>query len=116
MKFAKPILVAVAAIMLAVYEFDCDSMTTPEQAMQCCASMPCSPQGHRGQDCCKAMPSMHVPFVQPLTPHAGFSFVVLAVLPDSSDSIDLMSSARHPASDSHAPPLIYSSSPVPLRI
>jgi len=51
-------------VALAAYALDCGAMTTPEQAMQCCSSMPCAPHGHDGQDCCKDMPSMHAPFVQ----------------------------------------------------
>jgi hypothetical protein len=44
-------------------------MTTPEQATQCCSSMPCMAQGHDGQDRCKSMPFMHAPFVRPTTIH-----------------------------------------------
>src|ERR1700758_3303990 len=65
MNQARPILIAALAVALAVYAFDCGAMTTPERAMQCCNSMPCSSQGHHGQDCCKTMPAMHAPFVQP---------------------------------------------------
>jgi thiol-disulfide isomerase/thioredoxin len=67
MNLAKPILVALLAVALAVYAFDCGAMTMPEQAMQCCNFMPCSSQGHRGQDCCKTMPAMHAPFVPIVT-------------------------------------------------
>ena len=116
MKFGKPILVAVVTMLLGVYAFDCDGMTTPEQAMQCCDSMACSPQGHHGQDCCQTMTSMHAPFVQSSTAYAGFSLHVLAVLPVSRESIVQTSSARSVTSDSQAPPLIYSLSPPPLRI
>src|SRR5215472_11662951 len=117
MRFAKPTLVAVIAVLLAAYAFDCDSMMTPEQTMDCCNSMPCSSQGHHGQDCCKTMPSMHAPFVQPTTVHAGFSFDVLAVLPAASESMDLDSSVRAVTSHWHAPPLLDSSpSPLPLKI
>ena len=105
------------ALSFAAYAFDCGGMMTPEQAMQCCNSMPCSSQGHNGQDCCKTMPSMHAPFVQLTTAHAGFSIDVLAVLPAASESMDLNSSARSVTSHWHAPPLLHSSPPpLPLRI
>jgi hypothetical protein len=48
MRFAKPILLAALAVALAAYAFDCGALGTPEQAMQCCNSMPCSSHGHRG--------------------------------------------------------------------
>ena len=35
-----------AVVALATYGLDCLAMTRPEQAMQCCRSMPCSPNGH----------------------------------------------------------------------
>jgi hypothetical protein len=116
MRFAKLTLVAVIAVLLAAYAFDCDSLTTPEQAMECCNSMPCSTQGHHGQDCCKTMPSMYSPFVQASTVHAVFSVDVVAVLPASIDSLDPVSSARIVASHWHAPPGLLLPSRLPLRI
>src|SRR5215469_3946562 len=117
MRFGKPILVAAIGVLLVAYAFDCAEMTTPEQAMQCCNSMPCSPQEHHeGQDCCKTMQSTQFPFVQPPTTNAGFSLDMLAVLPASQDSIDLRSSARSIRADWHAPPPLFSRSPQQLRI
>ena len=108
---------ALVALSFAVYAFDCADMTTPEQAMQCCNSMPCSSHGHPGQDCCKTMPSMHAPFVQPSAGHgAGFSLDILAVLPASNEPIEIASSARNIKSHWHAPPGILLPSPLPLRI
>ena len=60
----RPLFVAILALALGAYAFDCEAVTTPEQAMQC-KSMHCSPHGHHGQDCCKAMPTKHAPFVRP---------------------------------------------------
>jgi hypothetical protein len=117
MRLAKPIFVALLAVGLAAYAFDCWAATTPEQAMQCCNSMPCSSQGHHGQDCCKTMPAMHAPFVQPSLVHGiPYSPVVVAVLttPDQFHGED--SSASTIAEHSHAPPIGYSSAPPPLRI
>jgi len=112
MRLAKLMLLAVFAVALAAYAFDCG-----EAAMHCCNSMPCPPHNHRGQDCCKAMPTMHAPFVQPSTLHGvSPSAVALAVTPTSSESHGLDSLARSVAVHCHAPPIAYTQSPPPLRI
>jgi len=116
MRSGRPILVALIGLLLAAYALDCDSMMTPEQAMQCCNSMPCSSQDHHGQDCCKTMPSMHAPFMQPSTVHAGFSLNVLAVLPALTEATYLTSSSVSATLAWHDPPLIPAPSPQPLRI
>jgi hypothetical protein len=117
MYLAKQIFVLVAVVLLGVYAFDCEAMTTPEQAMQCCNSMPCSPQGHHEQDCCKTMPSMHAPFVQPSSVHGvSFASFVFAVLPTCGESLGMDSYAGHVAAQSHAPPIFYASALTPLRI
>src|SRR5277367_144643 len=64
MQLFRPILMLALLVALASYALDCGAMTTSEQAMKCCSSMPCAPHGHDGQDCCKDMPSMHAPFMQ----------------------------------------------------
>jgi hypothetical protein len=117
MRFSKPILVAVIAVALAAYAFDCSAMTTPDEAMQCCNSMPCSPQGHQGQDCCKTMPSMHAPFVKSSSVNSVGSFVFqladLASVQDftySDSFIGRVAVYSHAAPDSHALDL------TPLRI
>ena len=117
MRFAKVILFPVVAVLLAAYAFDCDAMATPEQAMQCCNSMPCSSHGHHAQDCCKTMPAMHAPFVQPNSA-SGVSFakIVFAVLAKSNESLGPDSSFRFTAAQSHAPPIFPSAHPLPLRI
>src|SRR5437870_12513128 len=82
MGLLRPILPALLAVALSAYGFDCSAMTTPEQAMQCCNSMHCSSPAHHGQDCCKRMPSVRSPFVQPSSVHGmSFSPAVLAVMP-----------------------------------
>jgi hypothetical protein len=117
MHLAKLILVLGIVVALGVYAFDCGAMTTPEQAMQCCKSMPCAPQGHHRQDCCKTMPSMHAPFVQPWSVHSvSFAGIVFAVLPASGESLGVISSARLVAAQSHAPPIWFSPAPLPLQI
>src|SRR5262245_42843238 len=116
MRFQRTIFLAVVATLLAVYAFDCDAMSTPEQAMQCCGSMPCSPHGHHGQDCCKAMPSMHPPFMKPSTVSQMSLTVVVGALPASDHLLPETTGELLPAAVSHAPP-IFSPPPFsPLRI
>ena len=117
MRLAKPIFLAVLTVALAAYAFDCGAATTPEQAMQCCNSMPCSSHGHHEQDCCKIMPTMRAPFVQPSSAHrVSYSPVVFGLLPQTSESIALGSSNRTIAALCHAPPIRSAPTPIPLRI
>jgi len=118
MRFIKPILLAVIAIALAAYAFDCLAVSTPEQAMQCCDSMPCSSHGHQhSQECCKTMPSMHAPFVQPASAHGpSFTPVFVAVLPALNASQGLDSSAAVLTAHCHAPPISPIAASSPLRI
>jgi hypothetical protein len=69
MRLAKTLLFVIATVALASRGFDCLAMTDPEQAMQCCQSMPCAPSGHHGQDCCKTMATIQTPFVQTPSSH-----------------------------------------------
>ena len=117
MRLAKSILLAVLAVAVAVYASDCGATTTPEQAKQCCDSMPCASHGHHGQECCKTMPSMQAPFVQPSSVHGiSFSPVLIAVMPASLQSHGLDASARGIAAQCHAPPIRYAPVLRPLRI
>src|SRR6266566_4286519 len=117
MRLANPIFLAVLAVALAAYAFDCGATTTPAQAMQCCNSMPCSSDGHHPQDCCKTMQAMHAPFVQPSSVHsASSSPLVFAVLPAARESLALGSSNRVIAAHCHAPPICSVPAPIPLRI
>jgi hypothetical protein len=117
MRAAKPILLAVLAVALAAYAFDCGATTTPEQAMQCCNSMACSPHGHHAQDCCKTMQAMHAPFVQPSSGHgASYSALAFAMLPATSESLAPRASDRVIAAHCHAPPICYAPTAVLLRI
>jgi hypothetical protein len=118
MRLARPILTAVVVVALAGYGLDCSAMSTPEEAMQCCDSMPCPSQGpDHSQDCCKTMPSIQAPFVQPHSAAGAlFTLVALALLPDVMASQDVDSSARVLFTAlSHAPP-IPQATPAPLRI
>ncbi len=117
MHLAKPILLAAVAMALAVYALDCGAMTTPEDAMQCCNSMPCSSQGHDHQDCCKTMGATDAPFVQPSSPrHVSISPILSAVLPASSESQAADSFLGVVAAHCNAPPSTYVPFPLPLRI
>jgi hypothetical protein len=116
MRLVKPIFLALLAVALGAYAFDCSAMTTPEQAMQCCNSMPCSRQGHHGQDCCKTMPAMRAPFVQPSVGRGVSHAPAVATLPAFSESSVLGSCARIVTADPHAPPILYSTAPQPLRV
>jgi hypothetical protein len=117
MRLAKPIFLGVLVVALAAYAFDCDAATTAEQAMQCCNSMPCSSHGHEGQDCCKTMPTVRAPFVQPSSVHGvSYSLLVFAVLPAVSESHRIDSADRVIVAQSHAPPILGTLTPLPLRI
>jgi hypothetical protein len=117
MRLAKPIFLGVLVVAFAAYAFDCDAATTPEQAMQCCNSMPCSSHGHDGQDCCKTMPTVRAPFVQPSSVHGvSYSPLVLAVLPAVSESHAVDSADRVIVAQFHAPPILGTLPPLPLRI
>jgi hypothetical protein len=118
MRFIRPILLASMTIAFATYAFDCLAMSTPDAAMQCCDMMHCSSHGHQhSQECCKTMPSMHAPFVQPASAHAlSFSPVFVAVLPafHASQVSDFPSSVL--TAQCHAPPIPQAAPPSPLRI
>src|SRR5467141_2761714 len=118
MHFAKPILLAVMAIAFATYAFDCLAMSTPDAAMQCCDTMHCSSHGHQhSQECCKTMPSMHAPFVQPASAHdPSFAPVFVAALPGFNASQSLDSSAGVLTAHCHAPPISQIVASSPLRI
>jgi hypothetical protein len=117
MRSAKPIFLAILAVALAAYAFDCSAATTPEQAMQCCKSMACSSHGHDAQDCCKTMPSMHAPFVQPSSGYGVFpSHVVVGVLLATEKAPAVDSSNGVIAAHCHAPPILYALAHAPLRI
>jgi len=118
MRFIKPILLSLMAIALATYASDCFAMSTPDEAMQCCDSMPCSAHGHEhSQECCKTMPSLHAPFVQPASAHAlSFSPVFVAVLPAFNVLKGLNFSAGVLTAHCHAPPISQIAVSSPLRI
>jgi hypothetical protein len=120
MRLIKPILLAVMATAFATYAFDCLAMSTPDAAMQCCNTMPCSPHSYdHSQECCKTMPSMHSVFVQPASAHAlSLSTIFITVLPgfNVSPSQVLDSRSNVLRAQCHAPPIPQAVAPSPLRI
>ena len=116
-RLMKLIFIAGFVAVLAAYSFDCGAAMTPEQAMKCCDSMPCSSQGQHGQDCCNTMPSAQASFVQPApVAHASFVPIVFALLRTLVDAHDRDSSARVIAAFAHDPPVSLLSASAPLRI
>lgn len=113
---------AVLAVALSAYAFDCEAMTNTAQAMLCCKSMHCSSHhhhgmGHHDMDCCKTMPSTHGPFLQSSSVHLSFAPVVFEVMltSDEPQGLDSSSSCRV-AAQCHAPPIFYVLAALPLRI
>src|SRR5579862_4822806 len=117
MRFSRHLLMAVLAVALVAYAFDCSAMATHEQAVECCQSMACSSQGHASEDCCKTMPAMHAPFVQPSSASSIASPAVqpsvLGIIPGI---IRLNSSSVRVSPNDHAPPSNSASDLTPLRI
>ena|SRR5437660_4767470 len=117
MRLLKPFFLAVLAVALGSYAFDCGAATTTEQAMECCNSMPCASQGHHAQDCCKTMPTMRAPFVQPSSLQViSYAPLVFAVLSATGESLAQDSFNSVIAAHCHAPPILYTPAPLPLRI
>src|SRR5664279_5644705 len=117
MRLARPIFLALLALSLTTYAVDCGATMTPDQAMQCCNSMPCSSHGHDGQDCCKTMPSMHAPYVQASSVSGPcFSPDLFTLTPPSVVSPDLASATHTITAHFHSPPIPGPPGQSPLRI
>jgi hypothetical protein len=118
MHLLKPMLLTMMVIAFAAYAFDCSAMSTPDEAIECCNTMPCSAHNpEHNQECCKTMPSMHAPFLQSASSHSPtLAPVFVAVLPgfNASQILDFPSNAL-PA-HCHAPPIPQAAVPSPLRI
>jgi len=116
---ATRILVVVFALAIAAYGFDCPATSTPDEAMQCCDTMPCASHAHNSsQNCCQTMQATHAPFVtQSSSQGPHFSPVLCGFLPAATSSQTLDSATEMlDGTRSHAPPV---SPPVllsPLRI
>lgn len=105
MRIAKALLMALLGITLAAYAFDCVGAEQPQQAMQCCRSMPCRSHGHQSQNCCKTMSVAHAPFIQaPRATGFSVSIVAPAPVPGLASLLDGCSPEHIVAARSHAPP------------
>jgi hypothetical protein len=113
----KAILLAAIALTVVVYPIDCLSAVSPEQAKQCCKTMPCPTDGH-AQNCCQTMPTAHLPFVPTPSLHkATAPLHALAVLAAYAASPAVGFAFRVAAAHSHAPPILSATSVAsPLRI
>jgi hypothetical protein len=117
MAVVKRILLMIAVVAVATYGFDCLAMTTAEQAMQCCKSMPCAPSGHHGQDCCKTMPSVNAPFLRSAhTSVAPIVHVLGALASRVADAPVALGESSTVSTLSHAPPIRYFAATLPIRI
>lgn len=116
MRFRKVIFIVALATALAGYAIDCGGMTTPEQAMQCCKTMPCSSHGYQGKNCCKSMEGMHAPFVLASSVHTPGVSVIAAVFPTSTASFILQPMLGGIPARYDSPPAVQLSSRSPLRI
>ena len=119
MRLARSFLLAVIAVALGAYGFDCEAMTSPEQASQCCRSMSmhCSSHGAHGMDCCKTMRTVHAPFVLPSSVRVfSSSHIVFAVMPADGKSTGALSSDLSLTAHCHAPPEPPLAAARPLRV
>jgi len=109
MRFGKSILLLALAAVLATYAVDCSAMNTPEQAMQCCGSMPCSPHHGNSEDCCKTMTSARTPNLLPAA-HASLHAPAVATF-KYTRTLDLAPLAPVPLAaaeaQQHSPPELY---------
>jgi hypothetical protein len=117
MRGLKSVLFVVVMMALAAYAIDCGAVTAPDQAMECCKSMPCHSHGQDSGDCCKAMTAQHAPFLPAISsqaislqPIAASAVAAVGARPTAA------SYARTVASLSHAPPFPSSIGSFPLRI
>jgi hypothetical protein len=117
MRFVRAVLLVVTAVALAAYGFDCLAMTAPEQAMQCSNSMPCMPNSHHGQDCCKTMPSVQTAFLQPSAGHTpSLTDVATVIVSEFPDVLGTHLVIPNTARVSHPPPIADPQASSPIRI
>jgi hypothetical protein len=117
MRRARAALLLIAVVAFAAYGSDCLTMATLEQAMECCNSMPCAPDSHHGQHCCKAMSAIHAPFVQAQPKHV-VTVVQLGAVPTSelAQTAGICATGVSIARYGHAPPPAHSHASPPIRI
>jgi hypothetical protein len=116
MVFARTIFAAVLTVAVVGYAFDCSPTANAETAMQCCKSMGCMQHHHRGEDCCKTMPTTRVVVGEPTSAGVSFAPVVFGIVQAHSESPSAIVFARVISDQSHAPPDLFSPTLLSLRI
>lgn len=102
--FGRSVSLTLLAFALATYGFDCWAESSPQQAMRCCHSMPCSHSGKQHEDCCRSMPTVHGPFVQSPAVH---NIALVDVASAITSTYQLVGVDPEPATvrvNSHGPP------------
>lgn len=114
---ARALLVTAIVAALAGYAIDCSTIVSPDQAMQCCKTMPCTPHSS-GKNCCDTTPSTHPPFVQAASlSKATLSLVSYFSVPTLTSHLPIRSGADITVAQYQSPPpLLEFSSNSPLRI
>src|SRR5215469_2470481 len=72
------LVLALTAIFVLQFADCLSPMSTDQQTMECCGSMPCSPTNH-SHDCCKTMVSSQSPSLLPVE-HSVLQVPVVAVV------------------------------------
>jgi len=109
MRKAKPILLAGVAAILLLYSLDCFAPGVMDaEAIECCASMPCTP-ANQSHDCCKTMASALTSSVLP-TARVSLTIPLLAVI-ERQPALEIARSVPlipQPAeAQQHSPPELY---------
>jgi hypothetical protein len=106
MSRALTILFVLASVALLLLEADCLTVAADAQAMECCATMPCTIAAQQ-QDCCKTMAHGDSTYVVPPAAAAFALMPVLAAEPMQALilAVDHDASSNSPFSlTAHAPP------------
>jgi hypothetical protein len=112
MRKAKTILLLAVAAVLLLYSMDCFAPGSADaQAMECCATMPCTPANH-SHDCCKTMvfgPSLYIQppgtvYIAPLQAAAGPPALPAADFPIVLASATRVFADSASSGRAHAPP------------
>jgi hypothetical protein len=114
MHLARTLLLTALVMALASCPLDCSYVMSPNQAMQCCKSMPCP----RGKNCCKVRTIAQPPYVQVAAPKPGqLSVIRAAIIAAQMVRPTQRRTFRPFFASSHAPPgAISPTSLAPLRI
>ncbi len=112
MRKAKAILLLAVAAVLLLYSMDCFSPgSAGAQAMECCATMPCTP-ANQSHDCCKTMvfgPSLYIQppnsvYIAPLQAATGSPALQVPGFPVVRASATRVFADSASSGRAHAPP------------